>query len=197
MHLMQPPREPSPPAALSLADFEELLLATQGQLYGFARSHGRRRAGTRHRAGGVCGCLACGTCRPAAVFLRACSGGAPPLALSCRVLAHLGVFRRRRILAWEPLDESDAPTAEAYSAATPFEDCVVEGEVLRAALASLSPADAACLLLSVVQGYTSAEIAEIVRIAPDAAKKRLSRAKQRLRAAYFAEERAMREETSP
>ncbi|MGH2517036.1 MAG: RNA polymerase sigma factor, partial [Ktedonobacterales bacterium] len=34
---MQPTREPPPPAALPLADFEELLSAVQGQLFGFAR----------------------------------------------------------------------------------------------------------------------------------------------------------------
>ncbi len=52
----------------------------------------------------------------------------------------------------------------------------------------MAPQDAACLLLSVVQGFTAAEIAQIIDIAPEAAKKRITRAKQRLRAAYFAQE---------
>jgi DNA-directed RNA polymerase specialized sigma24 family protein len=38
-----------------------------------------------------------------------------------------------------------------------------------------------------VHGFTCGEIAQIVGIAPEAAKKRLARAKQRLRAAYFAQ----------
>lgn len=67
---------------------------------------------------------------------------------------------------------------------TPFEDQLVEGEVLRAALARLSPDDVACLLLNTLEGYTAAQIAEIVGIAPEAAKKRLARAKERLRVAY-------------
>jgi DNA-directed RNA polymerase specialized sigma24 family protein len=46
----------------------------------------------------------------------------------------------------------------------------------------------ACLLLNIVQGFTSAEIAQILNFSPEAAKKRLARAKQRLRAAYFAQE---------
>lgn len=37
MHLMDPLREPSAPAALPLADFEELLSNVQHQLFGFAR----------------------------------------------------------------------------------------------------------------------------------------------------------------
>jgi DNA-directed RNA polymerase specialized sigma24 family protein len=53
-------------------------------------------------------------------------------------------------------------------------------------LDALDPHDVACLLLSVVQGFTAAEVAAILQITPAAAKKRLTRAKQRLRAAYFA-----------
>ena len=61
---------------------------------------------------------------------------------------------------------------------------------LTAALADLETADAACLLLNVVQGFTAREIAAMLEISPDAAKKRLTRAKQRLRDAYFAREQS-------
>ena len=73
-------------------------------------------------------------------------------------------------------------------AAEPFEDQVLEGALLQAALARLQPSDAASLMLSIVQGFSTAEIAQILGIAPDAARKRLSRAMERLRVAYVAQE---------
>jgi RNA polymerase sigma factor (sigma-70 family) len=73
-------------------------------------------------------------------------------------------------------------------AAEPFEDQIVEGAVLQAALAQLQPSDVASLMLSIVQGFSTAEIAQILGIAPDAARKRLSRAMERLRLAYLAQE---------
>jgi DNA-directed RNA polymerase specialized sigma24 family protein len=68
---------------------------------------------------------------------------------------------------------------------------------LQAILAGMPPQDVACLLLNIVQGFTSAEIAQIVDIGPEAAKKRLARAKQRLRAAYFAQEAKVQEGRVP
>jgi RNA polymerase sigma-70 factor, ECF subfamily len=102
------------------------------------------------------------------------------------------LLRHRNVLPWHSLDETDearvlAPLGRLGST-EPFEDQVVEGEVLRVALARLSPEDAACVLLCMVQGFATREAAEILAIAPDAARKRLSRAMKRLRIAYFAEE---------
>ena len=98
-------------------------------------------------------------------------------------LKHL---RRRKIVTWEPLDEQ-----AAWSAALPtlprFEDALAEAEALRIALRSIEPEDAACFLLQAVHGFSTAEIATIVDIRPDAARKRLSRARQRLRDAYCAQ----------
>jgi RNA polymerase sigma-70 factor (ECF subfamily) len=94
--------------------------------------------------------------------------------------------RRQRLIAWEPLDD-DTRDVERAHAPRLLEDQVVEAEVVRVALLNLGPDDAACLLLNVVHGYTTAEIARIVEISPDAAKKRLSRAKSRLRSAYLAQ----------
>jgi RNA polymerase sigma-70 factor, ECF subfamily len=102
----------------------------------------------------------------------------------------VSVLRRRRVIVWESLDAIHPPEPDHYYAPEAFEDRVVEGEVLRAALAALSPQDAACLLLNAVHGFSSAEIADILGIAPEASKKRLSRAKQRLRNAYFAHDLA-------
>lgn len=93
---------------------------------------------------------------------------------------------RRKIVAWESLDvEHSAPRALLDGSAR-FEDRVAEAEALRAALATLDPQDAASFLLQAVYGFSTAEIAAIVGLLPDAARKRLSRAKQRLRAAYDA-----------
>jgi RNA polymerase sigma factor (sigma-70 family) len=80
----------------------------------------------------------------------------------------------------ENTETSDAPRR--------FEDHVAEAALLRAVLQSLALVDASCLLLSVVEGYTTAEIADLLGISHQASRKRLSRAKQRLRAAYFAQE---------
>ncbi len=100
----------------------------------------------------------------------------------------VSALRRRRLLRWIPLDAASESKIEHPQASTPFEDRVAEGEVVRAALAQLPLEDAACLLLNAVQGFTSAEIAGILAIKPEAAKKRLTRAKERLRAAYFTED---------
>jgi RNA polymerase sigma-70 factor (ECF subfamily) len=63
----------------------------------------------------------------------------------------------------------------------------LDADTLGAALQALSAEDAACVLLQAVQGFSTEEIAGIVKLRPDAARKRLSRALQRLRAAYAAQ----------
>jgi RNA polymerase sigma-70 factor (ECF subfamily) len=97
----------------------------------------------------------------------------------------ISALRRDRRVSWEPLVAEESSDVAYADDVTPFEDRIVEAEVLRAALATLAPQDAACVLLSVVEGLRAAEVAEVLGIATEAAKKRISRAKQRLRAAYF------------
>jgi RNA polymerase sigma-70 factor (ECF subfamily) len=109
----------------------------------------------------------------------------------------ISVLRHRRVIAWEPFDADNPPEPGPFYRPVPFEDRIAEGEALRAALARLSPQDSACLLLSVVHGFTSTEIAQIAGIEPEAAKKRISRAKQRLRVAYFASEPPAEEHQRP
>lgn len=91
--------------------------------------------------------------------------------------------RRRRVV-WESLDAAHAAPRTLLDGSARFEDRIAEAEALRAALDTLDPQDAACFLLQAVHGFSTAEIAAIVGLLPDAARKRLSRAKQRLRAAY-------------
>ncbi len=104
------------------------------------------------------------------------------------------VARRARVIRWEPLDTSEASVHEPYVEQHPFEDRVIEGVALRQALATLSAEYAACILLSVVQVMHSSEIAQVLGISAEAAKKRVTRAKQRLRAAYLAQEARTMEE---
>lgn len=96
-------------------------------------------------------------------------------------------LRHDHVLRFESLDVALAPEPDRFYEPDRFEDRVAEGDLLHRALAQLGPQDAACLLLNVVQGFTAMEIAGILEIGPLAAKKRLSRAKQRLRNAYFAQ----------
>lgn len=92
------------------------------------------------------------------------------------------LLRRKQLVRWDTLD----PIAETEGGnLPPFEDRVVEGDALRAALAELSSQDVACLLLRVVHGFSAAEVGEIVGASAEVITKRLSRARQRLRAVYL------------
>lgn len=102
----------------------------------------------------------------------------------------ISVQRHERVLSIESLDGERASHRERLAAPGAFDERIAERDVLTAALADLETADAACLLLNVVQGFTAREIAIMLEISPDAAKKRLTRAKQRLRDAYFAREQS-------
>jgi RNA polymerase sigma-70 factor, ECF subfamily len=137
------------------------------------------------------------------VFLvawRAAKEGAPPFAapderairrwLYCVAYRRaISVRRHERVLSIESLDEEHAPHRERLATPGAFDQRIAERDALTTALADLETDDAACLLLNVVQGFTAREIATMLEITPDAAKKRLTRAKQRLRDAYFAHER--------
>lgn len=108
----------------------------------------------------------------------------------------ISLQRHRRVIAWESLDAVGGPERIERDAATPFEEQLAEGEALRAALDRLDAREAACVLLKFVHGFSAVEIARILGVAPDAVRKRLSRAMQRLRAAYFAQESVQAGSTS-
>lgn len=92
------------------------------------------------------------------------------------------LLRRKRLVRWETLD----PIVEMETGdLPPFEDRVIEGEALRAALAELPSQDVACLLLRVVHGFSAAEVGEIMGASAEVITKRLSRARQRLRVVYL------------
>jgi RNA polymerase sigma-70 factor (ECF subfamily) len=96
----------------------------------------------------------------------------------------ISLLRHRRVIAWESLDSETRGDIAGHATTLPFEDQVAEGAALSNALTTLGPEDAACLLLNLVQGYSAAEIAQTLDITPQAARKRIWRALQRLRAAY-------------
>ncbi len=95
-------------------------------------------------------------------------------------------LRRRKTIAWESLDAWEGLSPTVLRTPDRFEDSLVEAEALRIALRSVDPKDAACVLLQVVHGFSTAEIAAILAIRPDVVRKQLSRTKQRLRDAYLA-----------
>jgi RNA polymerase sigma factor (sigma-70 family) len=92
------------------------------------------------------------------------------------------VLRRRHRVVWQSLDH--VTLAEVASSSSDVAIGVVEADSLRSALNALSPVDAACFLLQAVHGLKTHEIAAIVHLRPDVVRKRLSRSRQRLRAAY-------------
>jgi RNA polymerase sigma-70 factor (ECF subfamily) len=100
----------------------------------------------------------------------------------------ISLLRHRQRLAFDSLEQLAGGDETDFFAPTPFEDQVVEAEVLRSALAHLHPDDAAAVLLHVVHGFTTNEIADVLGVSPGAATKRVWRAKERLRAAYFSQQ---------
>ncbi|HLV98983.1 MAG TPA: sigma-70 family RNA polymerase sigma factor [Ktedonobacterales bacterium] len=106
-----------------------------------------------------------------------------------RVAYYKGIaaLRRRRLIRWESLDFLISFGGEPDAASAPFEDQLAESEALRAALARLAPQDRACFLLRAAHGLSAAEVGQIVGASPEVVRKRLSRARQRLRAIYLAQ----------
>ena len=92
-------------------------------------------------------------------------------------------LRRRRVIAWEPLDDS-VSTETVLQVRPSFEDAVADAETLRLALLSVGPEDAACFLLQAAHGFSAAEVAAILDIRTDTLRKRFSRTRQRLRDTY-------------
>ena len=98
----------------------------------------------------------------------------------CRAVSAL---RRRRLIAWEPLDMAQLVTD---AQASDLAERVAEQEAVQQALITLSREDVASLVLTVVHGFTAHEAAQVIGISAPAVAKRVSRAKQRLLAAYLA-----------
>lgn len=96
----------------------------------------------------------------------------------------ISLVRRRRLISWHSLDVPASDDILAH-ASVGFEDQLAEAHVMQAALLTLAPADAACLLLIAAHDFTAAEVSQIVGASPQAVAKRFARAKKRLRDAYL------------
>ena len=177
----------STPSMLSDAEVTALVDRHQRSLYAFLRGFAENGEQARDLVQDAF-----------AAAWRATQAGAPPFVPGTaedevrRWLFHtaycraIDLLRRRRLIRWESLDTLAEPEMDG-GLPPPFEERVIEGEALRAALKQLAPQDAACLLLRAVHGLSATEVGAIVRATPEVVTKRLSRAKQRLRAAYLAQ----------
>ena len=90
-------------------------------------------------------------------------------------------LRRRRLLRWLRLDAAPEPAAADPAEAYPAQAAV------RRALAALRPEDRACLLLALHEGMTHGEVGVALGISPEAARKRVARARAAFHAAYLRE----------
>jgi RNA polymerase sigma factor (sigma-70 family) len=176
------------------AQFNELLSATQGPLYGFVRGLVGNGEEARDLVQDVFVDAWRLTTRAEQPFTEPGDmGGRRRWLFHAAYWAAVSALRRRGVIAWESLDArldtGEAPIADALLDRAPaFDARVVDRDALLSALGALEAPDAAILLLDVVHGFSSPEIARILGIAPDATRKRLSRAMRRLRAAYFTQE---------
>jgi RNA polymerase sigma-70 factor (ECF subfamily) len=102
----------------------------------------------------------------------------------------ISMLRRRGMINWESLSLRNEVNVTDSTGPAGFEERIVEGAALQAALETLEIADLTCLRLKIVDGFTTIEVAQILETTPTAARKRLSRAMQRVRATYFTQEGA-------
>jgi RNA polymerase sigma-70 factor, ECF subfamily len=91
-------------------------------------------------------------------------------------------LRRQRRFVWQSLDHDGVD--DTLVASPDIAQHVTETDALRSALNTLNPMDAACFLLQAVHGFSTEEIAAVVHVRSGAVRKRLSRTRMRLRAAY-------------
>jgi RNA polymerase sigma-70 factor, ECF subfamily len=190
------PRAPAP--ALALEEFSALLDRCQWPLFTFLRGI----VGEEEQARDLMQDTFCEAWR---VAQRGAAPFDPTRAESeaRRWLFHvayhraISALRHRRVIRWESFEVSSALDAwEEHTTrglTDEFEDRIAERQAMAAALAALSPQDAACLLLVVVHEFTAAEVGQIVGASAQAVAKRFARAKQRLRDAYLTQSAEPRE----
>jgi RNA polymerase sigma-70 factor (ECF subfamily) len=98
------------------------------------------------------------------------------------------VLRRRRVISWLPW--GDTPREEAHLACAGEAESLPEREAVQAALKSMKPEYAMCLVLRLAEGFSSEETARILGISPEAVRMRLSRARQMFKTAYSSADEA-------
>ena len=95
----------------------------------------------------------------------------------------LSALRRRKLVAWLPLQASIEASERACS--DDHETAAGEQEAIRQAMAALPKADAACLLLRFQHDLSYDELARVLGTSVPAAKMRLSRARAAFREVYL------------
>lgn len=176
----------SPPStALAPQAFSELLVNTQRPLFAFVAG----LVGDRELARDIVQDVFCDA------WLALQRGAAPfeapfEQAAVRRWLFHAAycdaatALKRGSLIVWESINAGNLPESLSLERERHFEDTVAERLALDAALSKLKPVDAACLLLNALQGFTALEIGQIIGVSAEASKKRLARAKRRLRDTY-------------
>lgn len=96
-------------------------------------------------------------------------------------------LRRKRVISWMPW--GDGQREEAALAVSGGEEALPEREAVHAALKTLKPDYSICLVLRLMEGFSSEETAKILNISPEAVRMRLSRARQMFKAAYTSMEK--------
>lgn len=94
----------------------------------------------------------------------------------------LDFIRRRRRLWWLPLSSGVSALPELDS--PDVQSTVEDSHLVQAALRELPPKDALCLLLRTVEGFSCAEVAEIMGCSESAVWSRLARARAAFAEAY-------------
>jgi len=109
-----------------------------------------------------------------------------PCAWLYRVASHLAIndHRRRTLIRWLPLWDVDAETTPGVEVA------VAEQLAVREALAALPPRYRILLVLYTAEGYSVAEVADILELSVGAVKVRLYRAREKFRREYQRQEQA-------
>jgi RNA polymerase sigma-70 factor (ECF subfamily) len=95
-------------------------------------------------------------------------------------------LRRKRVISW--LRWPETPRSEVSMSCTGGEELLPEREAVQAALSSMKPEYAICLVLRLAEGFSSEETAQILGVTPEAVRMRLSRARQMFKVAYAARE---------
>lgn len=105
-----------------------------------------------------------------------------PRAWLYRVASRLAIndHRRRKLIQWLPLWSTDADPAQGVEAA------VAERLLIRQVLAMLPPKYRIPLVLYSAEGYSVAEIAQVLEVSTGTVKVRLYRAREKFRRAYGA-----------
>jgi RNA polymerase sigma-70 factor, ECF subfamily len=119
---------------------------------------------------------------------KALAQGHPPDNLNAWLYAiatntALSALRRRRLIAWLPLQAS--PEAHEKPGAADHEGATGEQELINQVLAALPKTDAACLWLRFQHDLSYAELAHVLGTTVPAAKMRLSRARAAFRELYL------------